>query len=127
MKRTRLLRLAALLGLIVVLFLVLQRNQQREALRQVVEPTSFDFQCTACQHAWNMKPHACAAWYPGGMHNANHAVACLSCEKKAAFILTTCPWCSKGYIPDYLRKNPKDYPEEDFCPHCGKDTLTWER
>lgn len=101
-------------------------QQSRDQRITVTAPDSFDFQCASCDHVWTSDTLTAASYYRGGFPSETMPIACTSCEKRQAFLVTKCPYCHEGWLPAYVVDHTKT-PNQLICPHCGKDSLKWRR
>ena len=96
------------------------------------------FQCTKCDHVFNMtrkelaELHKDDMMFMEQMQFGNVGLECPKCGEKACFAMVQCPnpECKHRYLPPWAG-NPQAMmsPEQpvDICPKCGTDRIKWYR
>ena len=95
-------------------------------------PTTFDFECMACHHAWTSPVEEAADWYPGGMASDHHTIRCPDCKRITALLKRRCLFCKERYIPTHASwqansDQDPDTRQPEICTNCNRDVLSFPR
>ena len=107
--------------------LVWQGMSSQEDPTVVQVPSKYHFRCLACDHRWTADRAGVPKFFGGGLPTTLSPVTCPACKARRAYMRAECPFCSEHYVHKHLIEGAGGKIKTDPCPHCGKDTLTWQK